>query len=95
MQNWRLRANCLDQNTEGFYPPRDKDKYRTVADSAKKICYSGADGSTPCPVRQECLNFALTHDEKYGIWGGLSHRERNAMVRRAERLNVPWTTLIK
>jgi WhiB family redox-sensing transcriptional regulator len=36
---------------------------------AKKLCQE-------CPVKNECLQFALANDEQYGIWGGLSVRER-------------------
>lgn len=94
MQDWRLKANCLGLDTERFYPPRDKNRYREVADDAKRICLVGSDGATPCPAQKGCLLFAISRDEKYGIWGGLSHRERNALVRRAERLKVPVASLI-
>lgn len=90
MQNWRLKANCLGMDTELFYPPRDKTLYREVADNAKRICRA-----PQCPVRAECLTFAIQHQEKYGIWGGYSHRERNALVRKAARLGVEIVSLIK
>jgi WhiB family redox-sensing transcriptional regulator len=35
-----------------------------------------------CDVRQECLEYALAHDERFGIWGGLSERERRRLKRR-------------
>ena len=43
---------------------------------AKRIC-------TTCEVRAECLEYALEHDERFGIWGGLSERERRRLKRRA------------
>jgi WhiB family redox-sensing transcriptional regulator len=42
---------------------------------AKRVCLS-------CEVRQECLEYALAHDERFGIWGGLSERERRRLKRR-------------
>ena len=43
---------------------------------AKKIC-------TGCDVRAECLSYALSNDERFGIWGGLSERERRRLKRLA------------
>ena len=43
---------------------------------AKRIC-------TRCEVRAECLEYALGQQERFGIWGGLSERERNKLKRRA------------
>ena len=43
---------------------------------AKKVCLS-------CDVRVECLEYALGQDERFGIWGGLSERERRRLKRRA------------
>jgi len=84
VENWRADAKCLGKNTELWYPPRDKDLYTEIATQSKAICL-GKDGLPPCPVRQECLLYAYKKDEEYGIWGGLSRRERNALVRKAER----------
>ena len=36
-----------------------------------------------CPVRVECLDYALDHGERYGVWGGMSERERRLLKRRA------------
>jgi WhiB family redox-sensing transcriptional regulator len=36
-----------------------------------------------CEVRSECLEYALAHDERFGIWGGLSERERRRLKRRS------------
>lgn len=78
---WRYDAKCIGEDTEIFFPPRDKDLYGPIAEKAKAICL-GKDGRPPCPVRKECLIDAIERDELHGIWGGLSHRERNAMVRK-------------
>jgi WhiB family redox-sensing transcriptional regulator len=81
---WYDRAACKGVDTEIFYPPRDKTKYKIIAAQAKSYCL-GPSGKTPCPVRQECLFDAVKNDEQHGIWGGMSHRERNALVRKWQR----------
>jgi hypothetical protein len=70
-----------------FFPPRDKALYKPIADKAKAICW-GKDGRPPCPVRKECLKEALVNEELHGIFGGLSHRERNAAERKMKKLGL-------
>jgi WhiB family redox-sensing transcriptional regulator len=84
--NWTDDAACTTaSNPDIFFPPRNKELYKPIADEAKGYCF-GIDGKTPpCPVRKECLWYALESDEQHGIWGGLSHRERNALVRKWQR----------
>lgn len=82
----RLREQFPDWNpkkspTELFYPPRNKDMYKPIADEAKAIC-NGRDLKPPCPVRDQCLLDAIRRDDPHGIYGGRSHRERNALVRK-------------
>ena len=72
-------------NTELFFPPRDKTQYKRVADTAKAIC-NGKDGLDVCPVRKECLLYSIEIDEQHGIFGGMSHRERNALLRRKAKM---------
>jgi WhiB family redox-sensing transcriptional regulator len=48
--------------------------------AAKLVCRD-------CPVRSGCLEYALTHDERFGIWGGLSEKERKKL-RKARRLKL-------
>ena len=79
-EEWRLQARCADADTELFFPPRDKELYKDIASQAKEFCY-GKDGKFPCPVLHACLWYAISSDEVHGIWGGMSHRERNAQVR--------------
>ena len=62
--SWRLDALCAETDPEAFFP----EKGGSTRD-AKRVC-SG------CTVRAECLEFALANDERFGIWGGLSERER-------------------
>ena len=70
-------------NTELWYPPRDKTKYKPIAEVSKAVCY-GKDGLPECPVRKQCLLYSEEMNEQHGIWGGMSHRERNALRRKAE-----------
>ena len=83
---WIDDAACKDApNPDIFFPPRDKELYKPIADKAKTYCF-GIEGETPaCPVRKACLWSAIESDEQHGIWGGLSHRERNALVRKWQR----------
>ena len=65
--SWRLDALCAETDPEAFFP----EKGGSTRD-AKRVC-SG------CGVRAECLEFALANDERFGIWGGLSERERRRL----------------
>ena len=68
---WQADALCAQTDPEAFFP----EKGGSTRD-AKKIC-SG------CEVKAECLEYALNNDERFGIWGGLSERERRRLRRRA------------
>lgn len=63
-----------------FYPDRDAATYAAVAARAKAIC-RGSDTGVVCPVILECLFYGLLTEDPFGIWGGLSARERNALRR--------------
>jgi WhiB family transcriptional regulator, redox-sensing transcriptional regulator len=68
-QDWQERALCAQTDPEAFFPEKGGSTRE-----AKRIC-SG------CEVRAECLDYALAHDERFGIWGGLSERERRRLRR--------------
>jgi WhiB family redox-sensing transcriptional regulator len=70
---WRQQARCRGVDPEIFHPREDEE-----ADEAKAIC-------ALCPVREACLEHALTAREKYGVWGGLTERERRRVLRRRRR----------
>jgi WhiB family redox-sensing transcriptional regulator len=72
-QSWRQHASCRGLDPEIFYPVTDEE-----AEVAKTVC-------TMCPVRQPCLEHALTSREKDGIWGGATERERRRMIRQRRR----------
>lgn len=104
---WEYNAKCgagtYDSENKKFsfvydpdlwFPPRDKKLYKPIADKAKSICF-GRDGKGECPVRLQCLMAADKNEEVHGIWGGMSHRERNALKRKAERLGTTLEELAK
>jgi WhiB family redox-sensing transcriptional regulator len=66
---WQDRALCAQTDPEAFFPEKGGSTRE-----AKKICLG-------CEVRSECLEYALAHDERFGIWGGLSERERRRLKR--------------
>ncbi|HZW41136.1 MAG TPA: WhiB family transcriptional regulator [Agromyces sp.] len=68
---WQSDALCAQTDPEAFFP----EKGGSTRD-AKKIC-------TGCEVRSQCLEYALSNDERFGIWGGLSERERRKLRKRA------------
>ncbi len=68
---WQADALCAQTDPEAFFP----EKGGSTRD-AKRVC-------SECPVSQACLDYALAKDERFGIWGGLSERERRRLRRRA------------
>jgi len=66
---WQDGANCRGANADLFFPERG-----ASTRAAKAICRE-------CQVREECLEFAITTGEKFGIWGGMSERERRRVRR--------------
>lgn len=68
---WQTDALCAQTDPEAFFP----EKGGSTRD-AKKICAS-------CEVRVQCLEYALQNDERFGIWGGLSERERRKLRKKA------------
>ena len=89
---WRYEARCKGEDTDLFYPPRDKEQYKIIANQAKAFCF-GEGKKSPCPVQKECLWDAVKRDEPHGIWGGLSHRERNALIRKWKKTYKKKMTL--
>lgn len=92
--DWRYRAKCRGMDTELWFPPRDKALYKPIADKAKAVCF-GKDGRPACPVRIQCLLAADANDEVHGIWGGMSHRERNALKRKADKKGMTLEEIVK
>jgi len=70
---WRQRAACQGLDPDIFYPTSEDD-----AEEAKAICAG-------CAVRQLCLEYALSHRERDGVWGGLTDRERRRLIRQRRK----------
>ena len=69
--SWQSDALCAQTDPEAFFPEKGGSTRE-----AKRVC-------TTCEVRVECLEYALDHDERFGIWGGLSERERRRLKKQA------------
>jgi WhiB family redox-sensing transcriptional regulator len=67
-RDWTLLADCQYTDPEAFFPEKGGSPRE-----AKRVCRS-------CEVRAECLEYALENDERHGIWGGLSERERRRIT---------------
>lgn len=68
---WQEQALCAYVDPDVFFPEKGGSSRE-----AKRIC-------SQCSVAQECLEYALANDERFGIWGGLSERERRRLKRLA------------
>jgi len=71
--DWFDEASCRGVDTDVFFPVSD-----AQADKAKAICAS-------CPVREQCLEYALEVRPPEGVWGGLTPIERHRMIRRRQK----------
>jgi WhiB family redox-sensing transcriptional regulator len=69
--NWRVGAACRDADPELFFPEGTMGPAIEAATGAKRICGS-------CPVRRQCLEWALRHGADFGVWGGRTEDERRA-----------------
>jgi WhiB family redox-sensing transcriptional regulator len=68
-RSWQTKANCMGVDPDLFFPERG-----ASTREAKEVCRG-------CVVREDCLEYALANGEKFGIWGGLSERERRRLRR--------------
>jgi WhiB family redox-sensing transcriptional regulator len=71
---WEDRALCRTVEADLFFAPGGTQEHR-----AKVVCRS-------CPVRWECLAYALAHRVEHGVWGGLTDRERRRVLNRSRSL---------
>lgn len=69
--SWQDDALCAQTDPEAFFPDRNDS-----TKNARKVC-------TKCIVTAECLFYALSNDEEFGIWGGLSRKERDSLEKRS------------
>jgi WhiB family transcriptional regulator, redox-sensing transcriptional regulator len=69
---WMDQARCAETDPESFFPEKGGSTRQ-----AKVVCQG-------CEVRAECAAYAMAHDERFGIWGGLSEMDRRR-IRRQDR----------
>ena len=84
---WRADAACHGANAESFFPPSHferKPEKDLREGAARALCGR-------CPVRQQCLDYALLVEEPHGIWGGLNELERRRLIRQRQGRSAPRT----
>lgn len=75
--DWRQYGACLDEDPELFFPVGTTGPALVQTEDAKSVCRA-------CPVRAECLRWALESGQESGVWGGTSEAERRALHRAAK-----------
>lgn len=75
--HWTDRALCAEVDPELFFPEKGQPNV-----PAKRVCMG-------CEVRTECLEDALDNDERFGVWGGKSERERRKIKRARRAATTP------
>jgi len=80
VSEWTLQAKCRDMADALF--PEGKDQKR-----ARSVCVG-------CPVRSECLAEALDNRIEWGVWGGMTERERRALLRQRPDIDSWYDVLV-
>ncbi|WP_405392783.1 WhiB family transcriptional regulator [Streptomyces sp. NBC_01102] len=78
MDNWRMHAACRDEDPDLFFPIGSTGPALVQTEDAKEVCAT-------CPVREQCLEWALENGQESGVWGGLGESERRTLKRRTRR----------
>jgi WhiB family redox-sensing transcriptional regulator len=81
--HWMHQAACRGQGFDAWF---SVDEVGEDADAARRVC-------ADCPVRAECLEYALDRAIRHGLWGGLSPEERAALNRRRRPKPTPKNRL--
>jgi WhiB family redox-sensing transcriptional regulator len=79
--DWTTRAACRSNDPDELFVQG------AAQNRAKQICLG-------CPVRTECLADALDNRVEFGVWGGMTERERRALLRRRPDVKS-WATLLR
>jgi WhiB family redox-sensing transcriptional regulator len=74
---WMFHARCRGVSPAEFFPSDG-----TGVETAQRVC-------AECPVRAECLEYALLNRIEHGVWGGASERERRRILRRRRDFEAP------
>jgi WhiB family redox-sensing transcriptional regulator len=78
--NWRRAARCRTADAESLFVTGARQR------EARQFCRA-------CPVRTECLAHALDHRIEFGVWGGMTERERRALLRARPQVRS-WAELL-
>jgi WhiB family redox-sensing transcriptional regulator len=79
-QDWTTRAACRDDAPDSLFVQG------AAQNRAKSVCLG-------CPVRTECLADSLDNRVEFGVWGGMTERERRALLRR--KPNSSWRNVLE
>ncbi len=85
-EDWRHRGACIGQDRALFFPPPTRpnsEEEPAHADPEVKLICDG------CPVRPECLRYALDGQIEYGIFAGMTAYERGLLVKKKNRKRCP------
>lgn len=74
MDDWREHAACRTEDPDLFFPIGTTGPAALQTEQAKAVCRT-------CPVREQCLRWALDTGQSIGVWGGTSELERRALKR--------------
>ena len=86
--DWMDRAACKGMDPELFYPERCNGAGRPVLGSPANMHIAAARAvCTECPVRDECLEYAITTNEQRGVWGGATVRQRRR-IKQGCKVNI-------
>lgn len=78
--DWRVRASCRDEDPDQLFVRGAEQR------KVRIMCLN-------CPVRTECLAEALDNRIEFGVWGGMTERERRALLRRRPDVDS-WRELL-
>jgi WhiB family redox-sensing transcriptional regulator len=82
--DWSAEGSCREADPNLFFHPQnERGAARIMRDRAAKGICAG------CPVRTECADYAVRAREPYGVWGGLTEEDREAIYRRLDSRNYP------
>jgi WhiB family redox-sensing transcriptional regulator len=83
--NWRERAACKGVDTIVFFAHSEGDQ-KDYTQAKSKVDVTKRDYCLICLVQQQCLDHAITNNERHGIWGGMDEQERNVYKRKVRAI---------
>ena len=99
-ENWKAKTKCLRSDPDIFFPPTAPEgltdeelakwdaEVKALTKQAKRLC-KGLDDGRPCPVINECLEYAMENKVWEGVYGGTSGRERRKLASSRRKESTP------